>query len=189
MSTKNPIFGEACPHPLRAREPVNACVSKCKACGMLYPVIDGKAYDPTTALTERVLALLHKLDCMPDELAAQLHVSPPTMRHWLSGNTWRLHRKNLRSLEQLEAKVFGYKPPELRKALPLCKHLNRHLEHVSSTMDRCTACGMVYAMIVGKTGGVWRRWVAPDDPRIQAGAAAAEALLAVGRARARGKHA
>ena len=51
---------------------------------------------------------------------------------------------------------------------PKCRHRSSKREHVSSCVQRCTDCGMLYAMIAGRSS-ISRRWVEPTDPRVQVG--------------------
>jgi hypothetical protein len=55
-----------------------------------------------------------------------------------------------------------------------CSH--KRIARVSSTVERCQDCGMLNAMIAGKTS-IYRRWVAPTDPRIDPGTKLTQAFL------------
>lgn len=57
-----------------------------------------------------------------------------------------------------------------------CRHKPTRLKHINSCVSRCLDCGMLYAMIVGRTC-VMRRWVQPDDPRVELGTEVTIAIL------------
>lgn len=67
-----------------------------------------------------------------------------------------------------------------------CRHKPKDRERVSSCVDRCTSCGMLHAMIAGRSS-IHRRWVKPDDPRVGPGEELTKLFLEVQRDKARAK--
>lgn len=57
-----------------------------------------------------------------------------------------------------------------------CRHPKARRVNLSSTSVRCDACGLVNAMVAGRSG-VSRRWLPLDDPRVAEGRAVTVALL------------
>lgn len=58
-----------------------------------------------------------------------------------------------------------------------CRHKETRRKHIDSCVSQCLDCGMLYAMIAGKTS-ISRKWVKPDDPRVELGKAATEKVIA-----------
>ena len=63
-------------------------------------------------------------------------------------------------------------------ATPKCRHKQTRRKHINSCVSRCLDCGMLHAMIVGRSS-ISRRWVQPDDPRVDIGKVATEAVLGI----------
>jgi hypothetical protein len=61
---------------------------------------------------------------------------------------------------------------------PKCRHKQTRRKHINSCVSKCLDCGMLHAMIVGRSS-ISRRWVSPDDPRVEVGEVATEAVLGI----------
>ncbi len=57
-----------------------------------------------------------------------------------------------------------------------CRHPRSARTAVTRTSHTCSACGLVNAMVAGRSG-CYRRWLQPEDPRVAQGKVTTEALL------------